>query len=216
MIKKFSSKFWIMLSVMTVAAVLVSLKFLDSGLALRVMKFLQAIHKLHKPSETIPDILSYLVIGGTVLMWIIYFYRAHKKKIDVKEKFLQLAATTLPVSYVIKTILQLTFGRTSPRDWLLDKEPLKFNWLNHFGAGGSFPSGHMTVFAAFGTAVYIFFPQYRKLVLYSLLVLGAALIGTDYHFLSDVIAGAYLGFFITYLSWRIFEKMRSRQIKNYN
>jgi membrane-associated phospholipid phosphatase len=75
---------------------------------------------------------------------------------------------------------------------------------------GSFPSGHMTVFAALGIAVLLYYPKYRKPVIIFLVLLGIALIGTDYHFLSDVIGGAYLGFITTYSLYYIFEKKRPK------
>lgn len=203
--KETSAGYWIKLTLLVIIAIIVSIKFLDTGMAERVMIILKSIHTLHAATENIPDMLSYIVGGGTILMWIIYLYRFHEKKIDVKEKFLRLAATALPVSYFVKMLLQFSFGRTSPRDWLIHHEPLVFKFFNYFG-GGSFPSGHMTVFAAFGTAVILYFPKYKRLTTIILALLGFALIATDYHYLSDVIAGAYLGFGVTYALWYLYEK----------
>ncbi len=66
----------------------------------------------------------------------------------------------------------------------------------HFWAGStvsSFPSGHMVLAGAFAG---VFFYQYRTsiLPLSALLLLAAGLlVAGDWHFLSDVVAGAYLG-----------------------
>ena len=204
-IRKSSFNYWAVLSVIVLLAILVSIKFLDAEIALRILKFLLSFRTLHKLTQNIPDILAFLVGVGTILMWIIYFFRIHKKIIDTETKFLKLAATTLPVTYVLKTLLQFSFGRTNPRDWLLENQPLVFNWFHKLG-NGSFPSGHMTVFAAFGSAVFIFYPQYRRIVLILLLLLGFALIITDYHYLSDIIAGTYLGISITYFLQFLFAK----------
>ena len=116
-----------------------------------------------------------------------------------------LSATALPAAYALKTFFQFAFGRISAREWLILKTPHRFNWFNDFG-NGCFPSGHMTVFAAFGTAILIYYPQYRKAVIILLTLLGAALITTDYHYLSDVIAGAYLGVLTTYILWQALQK----------
>jgi len=205
--------FWIIITFEVFISIILSIKFLDAGLAFRIMIILKSIRPLHNVTSNIPDILSFLVGGGTILMWIIYFYRAYQQKIDIKEKFLKLAATTLPVTYLLKTLLQISFGRTSPRDWLLDHEPLLFKGFNE-ASGGSFPSGHMAVFTAFGAAVLLYFPKYRKPLTIILVILGAALIGTDYHYLSDVIAGAYLGFIISYILWYLYEKSSVKQ-QNY-
>lgn len=208
--KKYSSFYIsIAVSLLVLAAVLLSIRFLDEGIAIRVMHFIRSIRSIHRATEHIPDILPDLVAVGTFLMWLIYFYRLYKKFDDAKTHFLLLAAVTLPVSYILKTYFQYMFGRTTVRSWLLHHRPLIFKWFHGFG-GGSFPSGHMTVFAAFGAAVLLFFPKFRKPVIIFLIVLGVALIGTDYHFLSDVIAGAYLGFATTYVLHYLFEKIRSK------
>lgn len=66
----------------------------------------------------------------------------------------------------------------------------------HLWAGStvsSFPSGHMVLASAFAG---VFFQRYRQSVwpLSLLLVVAAALLVVgDWHFLSDVVAGAYLG-----------------------
>jgi membrane-associated phospholipid phosphatase len=173
------------------------------------MRFLQFVRPLHRATENIPDILPHLVGIGTILMWAIYFYRWHKKKNDVKTKFLLLAATALPAVYLIKTFFQFSFGRTSTRLWLTAGKPLVFHWFKGFETG-SFPSGHMTVFTAFGTAVLLYYPQHLRLVLIILSILGLSLIITDYHYLSDVIAGAYLGFITTYSLWYLLDKRRNK------
>ena len=208
--KKYSSFYIsIAISLLVLAAILLSIRFLDEGIAVRVMQFIRSIRAIHKVTEHIPDILPDIVAVGTILMWLIYFYRLHKKLNDAKTHFLLLAAVTLPVSYILKTYFQFMFGRTTVRSWLLSHKPLRFEWFHGFG-GASFPSGHMTVFAAFGAALLIYFPKLRKPVIIFLIVLGVALIGTDYHFLSDVIAGAYLGFATTYVLFYLFEKIKSK------
>lgn len=67
----------------------------------------------------------------------------------------------------------------------------------------------MTVFVALGIAVLIYYPKYRRPVIGFLIILGISLIGTDYHFLSDVIGGAYLGYTTTCLLNYLFKKIRS-------
>ena len=189
---------------------IVSIKYLDVEISIGIMHFIQSINFLKRFTEHIPDLLFQFVVLATVLMWTVYFYKLHRKKFDTETKFLQLAATVLPVAYLAKTLLKFVFGRTFPRDWLLHNQQLAFQWFKHWSS--SFPSGHMVVFAAFGAAILIYYPKYRKPVLISLILLGAALVGTDYHFLSDVIAGAYLGIITSYSIWYLFEKLKTRSL----
>jgi len=210
MIKKTSPIFsGITISLLVLFVTLLSIRFLDVEIAVRIMKFLKSLSSLHKATENIPDILLYLVIIGTIIMWVIYFYRSHEKIQDVKMHFLKLAATTLPAAYILKLYFQFVFGRTNVRLFLDSKVPLRFHWFHEIGSG-CFPSGHMTVFTAFGTAIWLYFPHYRRPVLITLLILAVALIATDYHFLSDVISGAYLGFLITYFLWLGFNKYEKK------
>ena len=191
-----------------VLATVVSIKYLDAEIAVRVMHFIQSIYLLKKVTNHIPDLLLHFVIIATILMWAVYFYRLQKNKYDVETKFLQLAATVLPAAYLAKTLLKFIFGRTSPRTWYAYSHHSTFHWFKYWSS--SFPSGHMVVFAAFGAAILIYYPQYQRWVLTFLVLLGLALVGTDYHFLSDVIAGAYLGIVTAYFVWYILEKMKIR------
>ena len=198
----------IFLSIKTILAVLLatilSIKYLDTEIAIRVIHFLKAVPMFYKVSKGIPDLLLHFVLVATALMWAMYFYRLHKKKIDAETQFLQLAATVLPAAFMEKTLLKFVFGRTSPRVSYIYNQQSTFHWFKTWHS--SFPSGHMVVFAAFGAAVAIYYPKYRREILIFLILLEAALIGTDYHFLSDVIGGWYLGFATTYLVKYLIEK----------
>ncbi len=185
-------------------SILICILLLDRFIAINVMEFINTFHVLHASTSDIPDLLPYIVYIGTAIMWFDYFYLSHsKRRIDLRQ-FLQLAALSVPFAYIIKTFLQCAFGRTSTRQWLISHDPLRFNWFNT--AGGSFPSGHMTVFTAFGVAIWFIYPRYRRITIWILALLGIALIGTDYHFLSDVIAGAYIGMIVTILIHMLLKK----------
>ncbi len=188
----------IIVTLATLLSILFSIQFLDSLVALKVMEILRSNHVLHTSTSNIPDILPYIVYIGTAIMWFDFLYLSHSKRRDDQRRFLQLAALAVPIAYILKTYLQYAFGRTNTRLWLTTHTELKFNWFH--GAGiGCFPSGHMTVFTAFGVAVWYIYPRYRRITVLGLSLLGAALIATDYHFLSDVIAGAYIGMLVTYI-----------------
>ena len=60
----------------------------------------------------------------------------------------------------------------------------------------------MAVFTALIIALWRFYPRYRPAYAGFLSVLALALIVTDYHFLSDVIAGAYLGLIVHFCTLR--------------
>ena len=194
----------VIIALIVLIAVLLSIQFLDARIAIGIMRFIRSVHPISKMTEHIPDILPHLVGAGTIILWLFYFFRMRHKVFDEETKFLRLAATVLPASYLVKTFSKIIFGRTGPRDWLIHHQTLTFRWMEIWSS--SFPSGHMIVFVAFGTAVLVYYPKYRRLVISLLILLALALILTDYHFLSDVIAGAYIGYMTTYLTNYFYEE----------
>jgi membrane-associated phospholipid phosphatase len=100
---------------------------------------------------------------------------------------------------VIKDQLKILFGRTWPETWT-NNNP---SWIKdgifgfepfHGGAGWfSFPSGHTTLITAPMMVLWLCVPRLRAVwaALIALVVIG--LLGADFHWLSDTIAGFYLG-----------------------
>ena len=100
---------------------------------------------------------------------------------------------------VVKDQLKILFGRTWPETWT-NNNP---SWIKdgvfgfeplHGGAGWfSFPSGHTTLLTAPMVVLWLCVPRLRALwaALIALVVIG--LLGADYHWLSDTIAGFFLG-----------------------
>lgn len=103
------------------------------------------------------------------------------------------------VSWAIKEQLKYAFGRTWPETWT-NHNP---SWINdgvfgffpfHGGAGwSSFPSGHTTTISAAMMVLACAWPRLSPVWALPVLLVAVGLIGADYHFLSDVVAGAYLG-----------------------
>jgi membrane-associated phospholipid phosphatase len=88
-------------------------------------------------------------------------------------------------------VLKPFFGVQAPAV-VLDGARHSFNFLAGFG-NNSFPSGHMVLAGAFAG---VFMRLYRASIrpLAALLLLAAALLVVgDWHFISDVIAGAFIG-----------------------
>ncbi len=123
-----------------------------------------------------------------------YLRRVRRGSRDEKTRFFLLSGTAMPVAFVTKQMLKHIFGRMNTRAWLENPVDLSFHWFHGRGGPyGSFPSGHMAVFATLAAACWLFFPKYRVASLAVMIALGFALVATDYHYLSDVIAGGYFG-----------------------
>lgn len=186
----------ITLSLLAVLAIAASIYFIDKEVASGIWRFTSSHPVLHKRFENIPNTLPKLVVIATTVMWLTYYFVVRRKEQYNLQKFLQLAATSAPVAYLIKIFLQNAFGRTNVRLWLRSGAPVEFRWFSPI-EGGGFPSGHTIVFAAFFTAVWLYYPRYRWLVVAALIALAMALLFTSYHFVSDIIAGTLCGVLIT-------------------
>lgn len=189
-------------------AVVVSRRFLDTWVALRVMELITPSTILRTNTSDIPDILFLLVCIVSVLLWSNHLYLKRRGIFNENAGFCRLAGSAVPLAYFLKWIFKYVFGRINTRVWLVNQASDDFHWFQGGGDYSSFPSGHMTVFSAFFAAVWLFYPRYRAISLGLLLILAIALVATDYHFLSDVIAGAYLGLIATYLTRVYFDKTR--------
>ena len=72
--------------------------------------------------------------------------------------------------------------------------PLAFRFFHADLSRGGFPSGRMMIAASLLLAFGRFSPVPRSVWLAAGIALGLALVITNYHFLGDVVAGAYGGF----------------------
>lgn len=177
------------------AAILVVLssEFLDERVALWVDHLLRSDPRLSQYTSGIPDLLLPAVLVLSVAMWAMYLRRVRRGSRDDRTRFFLLSGTALPVAYVTKLMLKYLFGRMNTRAWLENPVDRSFHWFHGGGEYSSFPSGHMAVFTTLAVACWLFFPKHRVACLAVMIAVGFALVATDYHYLSDVIAGGYLG-----------------------
>jgi membrane-associated phospholipid phosphatase len=175
-------------------SVLFSYYFLDKRIAMFFAQIIKSSARLRTYTASIPDLLSEITAVLVVAGWIAHTYLASRGIRRAEARFLHFLGTTLPVAFFFKTLLQQLFGRVTPRLLLFDPDLYGFFWFQGTHRyGHCFPSGHMAVFATIMAAMWHFYPGYRRLYVASISALGVALIVTGYHFLSDVVAGAYLG-----------------------
>ena len=103
------------------------------------------------------------------------------------------------VAVTIKESLKFLFGRTWPETWVNGNPSYIHDGVYGFSPlhGGkgwmSFPSGHTTVMAALISASWQSFPRLRWVGVGAGVLVVIGLIGADFHWLSDIMAGAILG-----------------------
>jgi len=192
----------IVTSVVALLLILVSINLLDVRLALYIKQELHSFPFFRKTFSYIPNLLPLAVLIGTAGMWILFIRIQSRGRLH-HARFLKLAATAVPVAYFVKMLLQYVFGRTNIKAWLSSGKPLQFAWFTPLSQSPCFPSGHMTVFSAFFVAVWYYYPRCRPIAAIALLALASALILTNYHFLSDIIAGFFCGVLVTTVVGRL-------------
>jgi membrane-associated phospholipid phosphatase len=123
-----------------------------------------------------------------------------------------ISSTSLIVARAVKDQLKLLFGRTWPETWvnnnpsLINDGAFGFNPL-HGGPGfESFPSGHTIAVCAVVATLWIYYPQFGLLYLVPVLLISVGLIGANYHFVSDVVAGSFLGTSVAIFCISLFSK----------
>jgi membrane-associated phospholipid phosphatase len=107
--------------------------------------------------------------------------------------------------------LKFAFGRAWPETWTGSNPSFIQDGVYgffpfHGGAGfAAFPSGHMAAICAGATVFWICYPQLRVLyaVVVALVLIG--LVGANYHFLSDIIAGIFVGVSIGWFAVALWE-----------
>ncbi len=133
-----------------------------------------------------------LVVMPVVLWW------AWKPGGRLQTTLLALCATCI-VTGLLKQLLKWTAGRYWPETWkhtnpsLIGNGAYGFHPFHAGPAYESFPSGHAAVTCAIMAVLWVSYPRCRWL--YALLggLMCVALVGTNYHFVSDVIAGGLVG-----------------------
>ncbi len=106
---------------------------------------------------------------------------------------------SLSVAVFIKNALKSLFGRAWPETWinhnlsLIHNHVYGFFWFQNSQAYHSFPSGHTTVTFAAMSVLWLSLPQWRWFAALICLLVIIGLLGMDYHFFSDIVAGAFLG-----------------------
>jgi len=170
--------------------------FLDQEIALFVQKVFLSGKQFSLFATNIPDTLFFTVCVITIASWSVYLHDRYKGLSGSQTAVSMLVGASLPLTFFLKSILKFVFGGINTRFWLMDPVAREFRWFHNDDNYSGFPSGHMAVFTVLLLDVWEYYPRHRPVYIVLLFVLAVALILTDYHFLSDIIAGAYLGYVV--------------------
>lgn len=186
---------WLLALVVTSAAVCVCYFWVDRPVASWVHAELPR-HQAFVALTYIPDPFLLLAVVVFVLLgWKSFLGRP----LSSWQMLILLCSISLTMTEATKNELKFVFGRYWPNTWIHNNPSFihdgayGFNFF-HGGAGyGSFPSGHTAIACAVASVLWIGYPKLRVLWTLGVLAVVVGLIGADFHFVGDTIAGAFVG-----------------------
>ena len=145
--------------------------------------------------QLLPEIFPVLAAISLVCL----AFRSYWATLSRVEQAIFTASLSYVVTSFLTRMLKMLFARTWPATWVdnnpswLQDNVYGFFWLMDHPAYRSFPSGHTAAIFSVIVVMIVFYPTLRWVggLLCAMIVIG--LVGNYYHFLSDMIAGAYLG-----------------------
>jgi membrane-associated phospholipid phosphatase len=151
--------------------------------------------------SALPDLLTALwVIVVSIAPFFLWAVATSRITLNGRLQQLSVAACgSFLLSATAKMILKWSCGRTWPETWIYNnpsyiRDGVYGFFPLHGGAGwSSFPSGHMAAATTIAMIGWHFAPHLRRL--WAIIAGGAAigLVAMNFHFVSDIIAGCYLG-----------------------
>jgi membrane-associated phospholipid phosphatase len=189
------AKKWLIALAVTVVAVAISYQWLDRPIAF----FAHSELAHNKLFAELPKISEWFALIAIIAFLVLGLRGLTGRPLSKFEAVVLLGAISLVASAAIKNQLKFAFGRTWPETWINNNPSFIRDGIYGFnpfhpGSGyDSFPSGHTTAVCAAMSVLWICYPKWRPLYALVVAAVVIGLIGADFHFLSDIIAGAFIG-----------------------
>jgi membrane-associated phospholipid phosphatase len=184
---------WLAAAILCALLAALSIAFVDRPLTLLVHSLhgTQVLGRLSRFNELLIPVGVALFIPIAVVVALGY-----RRPVTM---FVFRCGVALIVGTAVKDELKFLFGRTWPETWLRDNPSFVRDgvfgfWPLHGGyAYAAFPSGHTTAGFIVLSLLWQRWPRLRVLYALAGVALIAVLVGGGFHWLSDTIAGAFLG-----------------------
>jgi len=179
------------------ALIVISYFFVDRPFAYFAHDELQGYRALFDLVGRLPNVLGLLVIGCTLIFGV---RAVLGRPLTEMQTSIVLSALSLALAAILESWLKLAFGRTWPETWVQNNPSLirdgilNFNPF-HGGRGfAAFPSGHMVAISAIMSTFWFLHPRLRWICAICIAAVFIGQLGANYHFVSDLIAGGFVGF----------------------
>lgn len=148
----------------------------------------------------------YLIPG--ILLFIVL--RKNKPLIAFKGLYL---FTAVAVSGIAADIIKFIAGRARPKLWFSDQLYL-FDFFHTEAEWTSFPSGHSATAFSAAIVLAIYYPRWRIAFFCTAALIACSRIVLTKHYISDVIAGSFLGIASTVLIYNQYFKARLNAVES--
>ncbi|MCK9366228.1 MAG: phosphatase PAP2 family protein [Metallibacterium scheffleri] len=148
--------------------------------------------------EWLTHIPDFIVYASALVLLLTPFRLAWRKAAARGERVLLTMSLSVAAAVFLKNVLKYLFGRAWPETWidhnpsLIQNHVYGFFWLQSGEGFHSFPSGHTTIVFAAMSVLWLAAPRLRWLAALLCAAVIVGLLGMDYHFLGDIVAGAFL------------------------
>ena len=183
---------WSIATVATTLAIVISAEFLDRPIARLCYRVFGHLMVARQFAGT-PSFFGPLEI---VVLSVFLFRRIVLYPLTYADAVIALCETSLIMTKLLLAPSKFVFGRTWPLyadpSYLIDGS-YGFNFFRSGPAFEAFPSGHTAAVCALAAVLWMTYPRFRLLYAAGATTVAIALIAGDFHFLSDVLGGGFLG-----------------------
>jgi membrane-associated phospholipid phosphatase len=193
---------WIIAWCVCGGVLVTSYSWIDAPVAYFVHDSLSAFRPAFDAASRIPKVLGTLVVACTLALGVRVMAG---RNLPFAAATIVLSSLSLAFSDIVENWLKFAFGRTWPETWIQNNPSLIRDGVHHFNPfhGGpgfaSVPSGHLLATCAIVSVFWLRHPGSRPACVATIAAVFVGLLGADYHFVSDLIAGGIVGFFIGHL-----------------
>lgn|SRR5262249_18342066 len=200
-------KKWLLLLALTAVCVVISYEFLDRPIAFYLHEHVRH-YRIFARATQLPELI--VPLGAFVLLWL-GIRALMQRPLSAFQAAILLCVVSLVITEAAKRELKIAFGRAWPETWMRDNPSLMRDGVYGFTpfqggqAFASFPSGHTAAICSVMAVLWLLYPRWRWLYAISVLAVAGTLVGANYHFLGDVIAGAFVGISVGWMSVRLWQ-----------
>lgn len=199
--RQLSLKIWIGMLIATILAIAICIRWLDAPIALALHPHAGRYSGLGNSFDS-----SILVRGEIIVIAALAIARLIWGTLPDYARALFLASCSSLIAFEANEyILKVIFGRQTPMEFLQVPAVYPFHFLQG-DDHSSFPSGHMVMATTFAVVIGRNIPGTAPFLI-TMLCFGAfALLLGDWHFVSDTLAGAFVGWTAGLMATKIWKQ----------